>query len=217
MLTDEQKEALVREELEDLYCRLAAVTPADADETWRLFAANRRYRLELRLTAARLLRERHLPADCQPDVIQEALLVLGDRLRGGRLGFDPKFGRPRFIGWLRRVVHSHVADALRKDPDSYRRRRRLLRLSLEALRNRLEASSLRRQIDEAIETLPLAERRLLRATLDEGSVLKAAHRLGIRRGTAYGLYHSALGRLSRELAFLPAPGHKPRGSAADRA
>lgn len=216
MLTDEQKEALVWEELEELYCRLASQTDLDPRETWRLFAANRRYRQELRMTAARLLRERHLPSDREHDVVQDALLMLAVRLQSrAGLGFDPKFGRSRFIGWLRHVVRSQIVDALRKDADSRPRRRRLMRLARETLRNRLETIELRQRINEAIETLPVPERRLLRASLDEGSVLKAARLLGIRRGTAYRLYHTALGRLSRELAFLPAAGQKPHGSPAE--
>jgi hypothetical protein len=90
----------------------------DYRETWRLFASHAGYRYELKATAARLLRQYHLPSDRACDVVHDALLILLDRLRRrGDLGFDPGLGQaaPRAglsIG-LARLAHRPVADFVR--------------------------------------------------------------------------------------------------------
>lgn len=179
--------------LDDLYCRLTAGAAADYRETWRLFAANRRFQIELELAVRRVLHARRLPRQRVPEVVNEALAILADRLRSrSNLGFDPRYGKGRFVAWIRAVVRSHCRHAL--DGQRLRERSRAdLDHEWPAVETPLAA--LRSELADALETLTQPQRAVVSAFAELGSIEAVARRLGLSRSTAWRRFRAAVTQL----------------------
>lgn len=177
--------------LDEIYCRLTAEIEGDYRETWRLFAANRRYQQELESAARRLVYVRRLRRERVRETVHDALLVLADCLRAnGTLGFDPRFGQERFLAWVRAVARSHCRLALRR-----RRARRYLDLDEEWAAVDESARARAAELAVAIESLGEQEREVVDAFRRLGSLEAVARELNISVTTAWRRWRTAVTEL----------------------
>ncbi|MGH7140638.1 MAG: RNA polymerase sigma factor [Pirellulales bacterium] len=180
-------------ELEEIYLRLRRSADGDYRETWRLFAGNRRFQIELELAARRVLHARRLPRQRVPEVVNEALSILADRLHSrSNLGFDARYGKERFVAWIRAVARSHCRHAL----DGHRlRERSRADLDHEWAAVTTPLAALRSELADALETLTQPQRELVSAFAELGSIEAVAGRLGLSRSTAWRRFRAAVRRL----------------------
>lgn len=178
---------------EEIYCRLSDSAPADYRDTWRLFAANESFRRELDRAARHLARTRGMRGDRVPDIVNEALLVLADRLRSrGNLGFDTGRGQGRFLAWLRAVARSHCRHALQRQRGGARRH---FPLDREWPEPTSVLAAQRADLAEAVESLSEPLRAVVDAFGEFGSIKAVARRLGLSQTTAWRRYRAAVARL----------------------
>ncbi|HET6881009.1 MAG TPA: hypothetical protein VFI31_12685 [Pirellulales bacterium] len=193
-------------ELEELYCRLLSGSLADYRATWRLFADNRRYRRELDSAARNLLRRRGLKrgvaAERAADIVQDALLLLAACLeRRPDLGFNPRYGRERFPGWLRAVIRSHCRQVLRRE-----RRRRPQPVDDEWAAIAGPTVEWQAELADACNLLEAPLREVVTAFRELGSIERVAARLGLTRSTTWRWFRRALGELRRDCTPFAASG-----------
>jgi RNA polymerase sigma factor (sigma-70 family) len=165
-----------------VYRCLLAGPAADYRQTWRVFAANGRYRAELTSAAARLLRQRCLSVDRADDVVQDALLILAECLRRRcDLGFGPSHGQEHFLAWLRKVIRSHCQQALRRQRV---REWRAAELDDEWAAQCAPTVPCRAELADAIQSLDEPLRAIIGAFQNHGSLEAVARQLGLSPTTA---------------------------------
>lgn len=180
-------------DLEEIYCRLLAAGRVDYRDTWRAFAANERYQYELRTAAARLLRQRRLSAQRAEDVVQDALLMLAKRLeRHSNLGFDPRYGREHFLGWLRALVYSQCRQVLRRQRSQERRGPPI---DNEWAAVHAATAGWRAEMADAIQSLDEPLREIVDAFARWGSIAAVAERLDLSSSTAWRRFRQAVKQL----------------------
>lgn len=166
----------------------------DPGATWRAFVESARFRTELTNIAARLLRERRLPASQLGDVTHDAMLLLELRLRRRpTLGFEPAKGEGHFLGWMRAVIRSHCCQVLR----ARRRPERAAEFNDEQMTSFAPAAGRIEELDEAIGNLPAELREAVTAYRQLGSVTLVAKSLDLQ-------YLRAWRRLQASFALLRA-------------
>jgi DNA-directed RNA polymerase specialized sigma24 family protein len=181
-------------ELEEIYCRLLA-GGADYRETWRLFAGNSRYQCELRSAAAHLLRECRLDRLLAPDLVHEALVILAERLRRrSDLGFDRKYGKERFLAWIRGIARLHCRHALRRQ-----RMNRRFRSEIDDQWAGFHVPTLawRAELADAIQSLTPPEQAVVTAYRQLGSIELVAEHLCLSMSTAWRRLRSAVCSIRR--------------------
>jgi RNA polymerase sigma factor (sigma-70 family) len=188
-----ESEETVAWELEDLYRHLLSGPDADYRETWRAFAMNARYQRELESAAMRVVRAHRLPIERVGDVVQEALIVLAERLRRrADLGFQPKYGEQRFLAWLRAVARSHCRRAL----DRQRSRERCgAELDREWPACHAPTANWRAELADAVASLDEPLREVVEVYRQFGSVEAVGARLGLSTTTAWRRFRAAVREL----------------------
>ncbi len=186
-------EASGLQEFEEIYFRLSECGQADYRDTWRLFAANQRFQRELERAARRVAKTRGLPGDRVPDIVQEALLVLADRLHArADLGFDARWGREHFVAWIRAVARSHCRHAVARQRAKNHRYSSLDREWPEVASPR---AALQAELAEAAQSLSEPLRSVVEAFGELGSVEAVARRLGLSPTTAWRRFRAAVRQL----------------------
>ncbi|HEV3006711.1 MAG TPA: sigma-70 family RNA polymerase sigma factor [Pirellulales bacterium] len=196
-----ESEPIVVWELEDLYLRLLSGPDADYRETWRTFVTNARYRQELQSAAIGVVRAHRLPAERVGDVVQEAIVVLAERLsRRGNLGFRAQYGEERFLAWIRAVVRSHCRHAVN------RQRWRELRAA-EVERDGPLAywatAGWRVELADAIASLDQPLREVVEAYWQTGSIAPVGKQLGLSTTTAWRRFRAAVRQLRDRCGPVP--------------
>lgn len=182
-------------ELEEIYCRLLTARATDYRDVWRLFAGNERYRNELHRAALRLLRERRLTRHLAPDIEHEALVVLGERLRRRNdLGFDSTYGKERFLAWIRAIARLHCRHALRRQRA---RRRSLPDIDVQWAACHAPTVAWRAELADAIQSLSEAQRAVISAYRQFGSIEAVAEQLALSPSTAWRRFRAAVSCLRR--------------------
>lgn len=194
--------------LDEIYRRLTAQPSPDFGETWRLLAANKVYLSELRLAAGRLLRNYRLPRDRQDDVVQEALVVLHQRLRHcANLDFDPRYGQEHLLPWLRAVVRLHCLHALRRTRG---RKGSAWKIDAQSVACYRSDTAWRLEFADAVQTLDEPLREVLIAFGQHGTLEEVGRQLGISTTTAWRRLQAAL-RQVRPHCRPPSEGGCPPG------
>lgn len=195
----------VWKELQPVFDRLGeGRNPAD---TWQTCAQNTCYCRELSRIAQRLLRLYRLPADRADDVLQEALVLLCERLKTKpTLGFDASRGPEESVRWLRKVLRSHCQQVLRKERNHWRRHGDL---NLQWMETAAQDFSWSAELEDGIRSLPQPLGEVVRAFRRLGSVRQVAEELGLKYQLAWHRLHDGVEQLRERCSPLSRSGRLP--------
>ena len=197
-----ESEQIVVWELEELYRCLLSQQIADYRDTWRVFVTNTRYQRELQSAAIGVVRARRLPAEHVADIVQEAFVILAERLRcRSNLGFEPKYGEERFLAWIRAVVRSHCRHAAD---------RQRFRVQTEVDSGwascRAPRDEWRAELADGVRSLDKPLREIVESYSRTGSIALVAEELGLSTTTAWRRFRVAVRQLSDRCSPLTTSG-----------